>query len=296
MPTILIVDDNAVDREQAIRCVEALDDLEVIEAEDGEQALELLERHRPDLVLTDLRMPKLDGLALVREAHARFPLVPVILMTSRGSELVAVDALASGAASYVAKADMVDHLPETVEQVLDVANAKRERAAILECFESSASEFQVATDPALIAPLVAFLQEELERTGFGDEQMRSQVGTALSEALSNAIIHGNLEVSSDLRVDGSEPYHRLIEERRVADPWSSRRVHCRAEQTPDRIHYVVRDEGPGFDPSEFPDPTKPENMLKARGRGLFLIHAFMDEVEHNEAGNEIRLTKRATAD
>ena len=60
--------------------------------------------------------------------------------------------------------------------------------------------------------------------------------------------------------------------------------------------YVIRDEGVGFDTSQLPDPTRPDTMLKAQGRGLFLIQAFMDEVEHNAAGNEIRLTKRAPGD
>ncbi len=292
MPRILIVDDDSVDREQVGRCLEPIENLELSEAADGEEALAALEVQELDLVLTDLRMPTLDGLELVRQAKERFPLVPVVLITSRGSELIAVEALAAGAASYVSKADLADHLPETVEQVLGGVAARRRRAAILGSLDSSTLQFHLASDPALISPLVAYLQEELERTGFSDRQGRAQIGTALSEAISNAIVHGNLEVSSDLRGGGSEIFHQAIQERRRAEPWRSRKVFCSVEQTPDAVRYVVRDEGPGFDRSALPDPTKAENMLKACGRGLFLIYAFMDEVEHNESGNEIRLTKR----
>jgi len=293
MPTLLIVDDDAVDRELARRCVASIEDLEILEAENGEQAIAALAGHVPDVVLTDLRMPLLDGLALVRQASERFPLVPVILMTSRGSEQIAAEALSAGAASYVPKADLTDLLAETVEQVLTTAAARRERAHVLRYLESSDFRFNLANDPALIAPLVAYLQDDLERIGFAHDRVRSQIGTALLEALSNAMIHGNLEVSSDLRQEGSAPYQRLIEERRQAEPWSSRRVHCTAEQCPTRVRYVIRDEGPGFDTSSLPDPTHPETMLKAQGRGLYLIHAFMDEVEHNDAGNQICMTKRA---
>jgi len=293
MPTLLIVDDDAVDRELARRCVASIEELEILEAENGEQALALIAEDAPDVVLTDLRMPVLDGLALVRQASEKFPLVSVILMTSRGSEQIATEALLAGAASYVPKADLTELLAETLERVLTIVAARRERAHVLRYLDSSESHFKLANDPKLIAPLVAYLQDDLERIGFGDDPVRSQIGTALLEALSNAMIHGNLEVSSDLRTGDSTPYQQLIDERRQTEPWSSRRVHCNAKQSPGGVSYVIRDEGPGFDTSKLPDPTRPETMLKAQGRGLFLIHAFMDEVQHNDVGNQIELTKRS---
>lgn len=293
MPTLLIVDDDGVDRELARRCVASIEDLDILEAENGEQGLAMIAEHAPDVVLTDLRMPVLDGLDLVRQTSERFPLVSVILMTSRGSEQIATEALTTGAASYVPKADLAELLPETVEKVLTIAAARRERAHVLRYLDSSESHFKLANDLALIAPLVAYLQDDLARIGFGDDHVRSQIGTALLEALSNAMIHGNLEVSSDLRTDDSTPYQELIEERRQSEPWSGRHVQCSARQGPSQVSYVIRDEGPGFDVSQLPDPTRPDTMLKARGRGLYLIHAFMDEVEHNEAGNQIQLTKWA---
>jgi DNA-binding NarL/FixJ family response regulator len=291
--SLLIVDDDAVDREQARRLLAVLPDLEIREAVDGAAGLAAIEEERPDLVLSDIRMPRLDGLELVREVKQRFPLVPVILMTSRGNEQVAAEALRAGAASYVPKSDLAEHLAETVQPLLALTLARRERSEVLAHLESSEQRFTLENDPRLIAPLVAFLQEELARGEFGDETVRSQTGTALMEALSNAMIHGNLEVSSDLRREGSEPYHRMIAERLASAPWNERRVSCRAQRTPAEVSFVIADEGPGFDPSVLPDPTRPEGMLKARGRGLFLIHAFMDEVEHSAKGNEIRLTKRA---
>jgi len=290
---LLIVDDDAVDRELARRCVSSIEALDVLEAENGEQALAMMAEHAPDIVLTDLRMPVLDGLSLVRQATESYPLTSVILMTSRGNERIATEALCAGAASYVPKGDLTELLADTVERLLTVVAAHRERAHVLRYLESSDSSFELPNDPKLIAPLVAYLQDDLERIGFADDNVRSQIGTALLEALSNAMIHGNLEVSSDLRTGDSTPYQLLIEERRQSEPWSSRRVHCTAKQNPKGVNYVIRDEGLGFDISKLPDPTRPETMLKAQGRGLYLIHAFMDEVEHNEAGNEIQLTKWA---
>ena len=65
-----------------------------------------------------------------------------------------------------------------------------------------------------------------------------------------------------------------------------------AKLSPAEAHFVIRDEGPGFDPSACPDPTDPANLEKRSGRGLLLIRTFMDEVAFNEAGNQITLVKR----
>ena len=79
--------------------------------------------------------------------------------------------------------------------------------------------------------------------------------------------------------------------RRAAGPDQDRRVHVYAKESRRQAVYVIRDEGPGFDPSALPDPTDPSNLEKASGRGLLLIRTFMDEVHHNEDGNQITMVK-----
>ncbi|MHC4731929.1 MAG: ATP-binding protein, partial [Planctomycetota bacterium] len=74
--------------------------------------------------------------------------------------------------------------------------------------------------------------------------------------------------------------------------YCDRRVHITAKVTADEAVYVVRDDGNGFDPSTLPDPLDPANLEKASGRGLLLVRTFMDEVQHSERGNEVRMVKR----
>jgi len=57
--------------------------------------------------------------------------------------------------------------------------------------------------------------------------------------------------------------------------------------------FVVRDEGHGFDFGSLPDPTEPENIELASGRGVLLMRSFMDEVMFNEIGNEVTMVKRS---
>jgi CheY-like chemotaxis protein/anti-sigma regulatory factor (Ser/Thr protein kinase) len=299
MTKILIVDDSPVDRLLAGRLLEkpadgSTDDggLTALYAGSGGEALALLKKERPDAIVTDLQMPDMDGLELVQQIRLKYPLTPVILMTAHGSEDVAVRALQFGAASYVPKRDLAKDLRQTVAAVLEATQAKRGHRRLMGCLTHAESEFVLENDPALIPHLVGHLKETLGELTELDETALLRVSVALREAVLNAMEHGNLELDSALREDDGAAYHRLADERRAAKPYRDRRVTVRVRQTPRQAEYVIRDDGPGFDPATLPDPLDPANMEKASGRGLLLIRTFMTEVRHNAAGNEVTLVLR----
>ena len=93
MSTILVVDDSAVDRRLVGGLLERDGEWKVHYAIHGADALEKLRHTEYDLVVTDLVMPGIDGLELVAAVRSQYPHVPVILMTSKGSEEIAVRAL-----------------------------------------------------------------------------------------------------------------------------------------------------------------------------------------------------------
>ena len=152
MPRILIVDDEDIDREAAQRYLRPLEALEVFLATEGNQALELVASHAPDLMLTDLRMPGMDGLELVEHMRSEYPLVPVILMTSQGNERIAVQALQAGAASYVPKRELKEELVDTVLQVLEVAEARQSRSKLLGYLQVRETSFDLENDPGQLLP------------------------------------------------------------------------------------------------------------------------------------------------
>jgi CheY-like chemotaxis protein/anti-sigma regulatory factor (Ser/Thr protein kinase) len=293
MTTILIVDDDAVDRELARRSLKTVDALEFIEADNGELGLQRVAEVRPDIVLTDMRMPRMDGLELVRHLREEYPAIPTILMTSQGSERLAVEALRAGAMSYVPKHNLEDLLAETVRGALEMVRSHESRLQLMRFMTRNDTEFDLENDTGLIGPIAAFFQENLRRVDFGDERTRNQVAVAIVEAVSNSMIHGNLEVSSKLRNDSNRVYYEMIERRRGEEPYASRRVSMAAHETTRRVEYTVRDEGPGFDPTKLPDPTDPENLLNLSGRGITLIRTFMDEVEFRDGGTTIVMKKAA---
>jgi serine/threonine-protein kinase RsbW len=89
---------------------------------------------------------------------------------------------------------------------------------------------------------------------------------ALEEALVNAIRHGN---RSDI----------------------NKRVHVACKLSASRLWVQIRDEGPGFNPEDVPDPTEPDRLEVPSGRGIMLMRAFMSRVEYNEIGNCVVMEK-----
>jgi len=292
MATVLVVDDNPVDRHLAGALLAKRPEMKVLFAENGREALALIQERAPDLVLTDLHMPEMDGLELFVEVRKSFPLVPIILMTAFGSEEIAIQALQKGAASYVPKRNLAQDLAETTENVLSLSTATRNQQRLLECLVQTEEQFLLDNDASLIPPLIGYLQENITRMGLCDEIGRIRVSIALQEALLNAMQHGNMEVASDLKEKDEKGFQALLQQRRREKPYLTRRVYITARESPAEATYVIRDEGPGFDPSKLPDPTDPSNLDRVSGRGLLLIRTFMDKVHHNKAGNEITMVKR----
>jgi CheY-like chemotaxis protein/anti-sigma regulatory factor (Ser/Thr protein kinase) len=292
--TVLIVDDSPMDRLLAQSIVQKMEGWTATFAGNGVEALALLEKHTPDIVLTDLQMPEMDGLKLVQAVRSQYPMLPVILMTAHGSEDIAIQALQKGAASYVPKKTLARDLAETLEQVLSTAQADRNQRRILDSLTRHETHFELENDSALVAPLVGHLEENITRMKLCEPSGLILLGVALHEALTNAIFHGNLELGSDLKEADEKKYYRLARERRDQEPYRSRRVAVTTTLSREQAVFVIRDEGAGFDPALLPDPTDPANLGKVSGRGLLLIQTFMDHVEHNEHGNQITMVKRCS--
>ncbi len=115
--------------------------------------------------------------------------------------------------------------------------------------------------------MVARVLRVAKRMKCGEEEM-NKVELALREALTNAILHGNLR----------SPRKRVS-------------VHCYCQADCGML-LVVEDEGSGFDPEKVPNPTKGENIYSSRGRGIYLMRKLMDEVRFERSGSRVVLKKR----
>ncbi len=292
MAVVLVVDDSPVDRARAGGLLKKDTSLSPIFAANGREALALIAEQAPDIVVSDLQMPEMDGLELVEVIRRDSPALPVILMTAHGSEETAIEALRRGATNYVAKRNLPRELVTIVRGVLEIARAGRSHQQILSCLTRTESQYELSNDLSIIPSLLDQLEAGVARMQLCDRTGWMRVAVALREALVNAIYHGNLELSSQLLEEDDARFVELRESRRHEAPYDRRRVRVTTRETRTEVTYVIGDEGRGFDPATLPDPTDPANLDRRSGRGLFLIRTFMDEVRHNDAGNEITLVKR----
>ena len=287
---VLVVDDSPTDQDLISDCLRETDFV-VSYAATGKEALERITEDEPAIVLTEMILPDCDGLQLVDQIRRSNSALSVVLITAAGSEQLAIKALRCGAATYVPKHELRSNLVETIEAVLRTAAAVESTEAC-KYLRVNESYYVVGYEPQAASCVIKHLEEELTKTSFCDEAERIRIGTALTEAFTNAIDHGNLELDSKLREAGDDTYFALGKQRRLQAPYGSRRVHVTARLTPSEATYVIRDEGKGFDTKNYPDPTDPENIVRLSGRGLLLIHSFMDKVDFNETGNQITMVKR----
>jgi serine/threonine-protein kinase RsbW len=108
-----------------------------------------------------------------------------------------------------------------------------------------------------------------EREGFDEDDLH-KIGMAVRECMVNAVVHGNR-------------YH------------VNKRVHVLATSDSNSLTVKISDQGEGFEPSDVPDPLAEENLMRHSGRGVFLIRAFMDEVQFRKLspnGTEVTLVKK----
>ncbi len=124
---VLIVDDEPNLR-KILAAQLSRDGYDVLLAEDGEQGLALLREHHIDLVVTDLKMPKVDGMTLLREALAEQPELPIVMITAHGTVDTAVEALKLGAFDYLTKPFDKDEVRQIVGKALKTRELAGEEA------------------------------------------------------------------------------------------------------------------------------------------------------------------------
>lgn len=294
MPTVLVVDDSEVDRRLVGGILERRPDYRVAYAADGAEAISSVSQSPPDLIVTDLRMPRMDGLELVRTVRAEWPAVPVVLMTGHDSQSLALDALRQGAAGFVPKSEVPAMLAETVEDVLALTRSDRAYERLIACLNRSDFTFilELENDPSLVRPLVQLVKQAAGCIGLCDFTGQVRIGVALKEALLNAMLHGNLELGPQRVHAGQAVDPVLVEQRRHQPPYRDRRVFVDVKVCTEEARFAIRDEGAGFDRAPISGPMEGAPVRGHGGRGLALMRAFMDEVTFNEVGNKVTMVKR----
>lgn len=268
MHTILVAEDSPTQAIQ-VKHLLAAEGFQVETVANGVQAIVALERGLPDLVLTDLEMPEMNGLQLVEAVHRRFPRVPVVLMTAFGSDEVAARALEAGAASYVPKRNLEKDLIQTIRDLLAVVEADRQSARLAEFLTEQETHFDIDGDLDAVQPIVGHVQAEMAELKLIDETERIRVGIALESAL-------RLAIAGRPTKNGSTSDSNV---------W----LHSRLSRSD--AEFTVGVAGHPFSDDQLRDEASAD-MAGDDESGWVLVKSFMDDVRVAAEGAELLMTKR----
>jgi CheY-like chemotaxis protein len=292
-PVVLVADDHADSRAILGRYAKRRG-FEPIFAEDGEEAVRLVEEKRPDFVVLDVIMPKKTGFEALAEIRKGHPEIPVVIVSGADDPVANEEAIARGAVNFLRKPFDPVEVRLVLERVRAAVGVETDVRATMRRLSARHVEFETGNDLREIPRIVAFLGEDLGVHYPGVPLPATEVKLALYEALANAIEHGNLEIDYDAKseaMDTTDGMYGVIA-RRAADPrYRDRRVHVVVDYEEERVVYRVRDEGPGFDHRGVGSAHRLGDTDALHGRGLLLIGHYMDGVSWNPDGNEITLVK-----
>jgi anti-sigma regulatory factor (Ser/Thr protein kinase) len=149
---------------------------------------------------------------------------------------------------------------------------------------------QIPSHPEWIAPTVEYLKEKAVLCGACHESHAPKLLLALHEALTNSIIHGNLELSSDLKERSDHSFTEALAAR-VANPhYGMRPVEMHVDYDGERCRWTITDQGKGFDVQRvLAHSDQPESAL-CSGRGILLMRALLDDVRYELGGRRAVLT------
>jgi FixJ family two-component response regulator/anti-sigma regulatory factor (Ser/Thr protein kinase) len=290
---ILLIDDEELVREELGGLLED-EGYEVITGADGEEGISLFRSAGPDMVITDVRMPRRDGLSVAITIRQEDPTVPVTVITGHGNEAMAIQALRAGVTDFIKKPVRLDDLTSALSRMEAARRpAKPPDEALPESVElQEYSHTYVLENDLSVVPL--FVEHLLQRCAADLDRVRVlELSLALRELVINAIEHGNLGVTFEEKGEAMESGDMgpLIAERSGLHKYMSRRVTVLARRLERRVVIQVADEGEGFDWHALPDPTDAPNLLSSHGRGILLARMSVDNMSFNEAGNEVTIEK-----
>ena len=292
-PQVLLIDD---DRSVLEMVEEALKShgMVVHPFNDGRRALGLLELATGpafDLVVSDINMDGMDGFDVIHRVKSIRPHLPVVLMTAESSVDYAIRAMRMGAANFFMKPVPIREMVKSVFHLVEAHREYRQAQSGLKGLMEEQRRFHFRSDELDIPGLLRHLTERLVPMGFATDQNIDVVAMAYHEALVNALDHGNLELSSDLKADlfslDEDPYDSLRRQR-LADPgYAARTIEVETRLTHEDYEVVISDGGHGFDARQLISPEDAAHQARHCGRGLPLIQLVMDEVAFNDTGNQI---------
>lgn len=291
---VLLIDDEPLLREE-LGGLLSDEGYTLVTAADGEEGIARFRSEAPDMVITDVRMPRRDGLSVAMTIRREAPKTPVTVITGHGNERMVVEALRAGVTDFIKKPVRFDDLTTALERMEAALRlARRQVAELPACVSVEQQTWRYRMDNDLTA-IPLFVDVLLRRAEVpGEAREATELSLALREMLINAIEHGNLELSYEEKSHALETgtLAGVMQQRLQRPELAARVVTVFVNREQATLTVRIADQGPGFDWRSLPDPTDPSYLMADHGRGVLLARLSVDALTYNEAGNEVVLSKK----
>jgi len=159
---------------------------------------------------------------------------------------------------------------------------------------SEETRLSIPSRPDWIEPTVEYLTRKAIDCGAVHEARAVKLTLALHEAVTNSLVHGNLEISSELKEREDNAFAEQLAARSALPRYATRQIDIRVHYDGDACRWVITDEGKGFDVGAVlrRSADNGEAYLQASGRGIPMMLAFLDEVQFEMGGRRVVLTLR----
>lgn len=287
---VLIVEDDPASRSYLKRTLESQDHQTRV-AKDGLAGLQIFKEWRPDLVFSDIKMPKMDGLELLEEIRKLNTDTIVVMITAYGCEEFAIRALQSRANNFLKKparhAELLPLIEKYAAIVESIDITQKEFGAVIKPELNKIIDNRIKLVPRIVARMV------LETGKAFDKEKRLDIRLGLVEVLMNAIEHGNLGITFEEKSQAlkENELEALYKNRLKNSKFADRRVTIEFKPDKDECEWVVTDGGDGFNWQKAIERAKTRDILELNSRGVVIIQHHFDEVEYLGSGNKIRVKK-----
>ncbi len=289
--TICFVDDSATDRVRGTGLIrKSHPDWQVIAVASAREALQHIGESMPDVVVTDLVMPEMDGKQLLKSIRESYPSIPVVLITAQGDDSIAAECVGLGAVNYVPKRLLAEKLVPVLDEVIHTEKELHITRSVLKHIQQNRCQLEIDSDLNQIRSLVNFVRERLHAMQLFSGDRVQKITTAVRESLLNAHFHGNLQVNSrPLELPRSE-YIARATARKSQPEFADRRIRLTMSLQPEAIRFHIEDDGPGFDRSFLQTLSGPPQDEFSNGNGVRHMQMSMESVRWNESGNAVTMT------
>ncbi|MEZ6063813.1 MAG: response regulator [Planctomycetaceae bacterium] len=293
---ILFVDDSATDRTRGVGLLrKQRPEWEIVDVPSASDGLNELGNREIDVVVTDLVMPEMDGRQFLQAVMERYPTIPVVLVTSQGSDQIAAQSMELGAVNYVPKRRLSEDLVPALEDILKAGQDSSKARDVLRHVIRNRSLFSIDNDLEQIRSLVHLVRTRLHSLHRLRADTVASLTAAVREALLNAYFHGNLEIDNNQRNRSADDFVEQALSRSRDSRFAGRQIELEMHLEPGELRFRIADEGRGFNASEVIARVRQSDP--ATTSGLHVICGEVDDVSFNDTGNQITLTKtlRSTA-